>query len=343
MRKLVNTQIVYAIFGMFFSTTLIANNLKVPMHVSLVPTHISEEFYNSHSEIEEHFWYPYPYIHETSEMENQRYFSKLTHADESAFFEVEFKENGSIYRKIFDENGEVQIWSEIVKDFTLSQQIKNELSAMNYFDWKIENYEKVYQNNFESEIKHKVILSKESKTRVIYFNENEFVHKVLKWELQNYNFSKHKTVFLRAAFQGNRTEIKATELPDSIKSVILEKQLLTNVEKILMVDAVHIPEHRIILEYYDIPLKPKYEVLYKKGSHHIKAIFSSEGELLEENKVIELKKLPKYVKAEMDKQKYTFWRFDNLADIVYLEDGSSCYRLHAQEFGISQLLVLNSK
>ena len=133
------------------------------------------------------------------------------------------------------------------------------------------------------------------------------------------------------------------QIPDAVQNSIITSPYYENAFEYHEVNTVYTPDHKLIVEYYDLSFDPLYEVLYTKDKQTFKVLLNSKGEELKTVELITWKNAPKHVKHVTNKMKFSFWLFDHYIEKNKLADGTYCYKLYATEFGNTQMLMVNKK
>lgn len=340
--KNIFTSVVACLMVTFLSANISYDVVKSPISEERVPTDVVSTFKKDHKVVEESKWYPYPYRFSTENTNQNKnwYYSVVNLHDKPDFYEVEFNENGEVVRKIYDANGNFKMVSHVkANKNSWSPKIKNQLAGPAYKDWKVASYEVLKKGTYNVQTFHKVLMTNGDLTKVVYFDNDAQISKSREWEVSMEKID-DKNVYLKTAYAGNRARVEVKDLTWMVRMKI--KESLSNVKIIELIEAepVHIPQQRKELEYYDMSLSPTYQVVFKDKRVLKKNTYNGQGELLETVELINSVDLPTFVKNKVSKDRFSNWGFEENAEKVLLENGSTCYRLHADVNGQQHVFVV---
>jgi len=315
---------------------------KAPLSSEDIPSHITTKFHNNFEEEVDVTWYPYPYQSKQAKENNSRFFALSDKVHTTQYYEAMFQDETDDIKHVFDLDGNLILNITIKDKYNLPDELSMAVIAKGYEFWGVINYE-VVEKLEDNSITHKVLILSGAKTRAVYFDENFKFKKELKWEINDMQYKRKKTVFYKSGSHGERKKVEFEQMPIEVKNKIITADYYENAFEYHMVNSIHVPEHKVVKEYYDLYFDPIYEVIYTQDKSTFKTTIDSNGNEVETVEVIQWEKLPKFVKETTSNMKYSFWLFENNIEKVELLDGTNCYRLYAKEFGESYVLSVNMK
>ncbi|MEO9804730.1 MAG: PepSY-like domain-containing protein [Reichenbachiella sp.] len=343
MKKIRISHILF-VFGLLF--ILSYGQAQEPQSVSQkeVPKKVIKEFKETHANIEDAKWYPYPNRFWKEQSASLVNFPIIWINNIPNYYEVRFSDEKGKIRKVYDRTGKWIVSSRALAESDLSASISSQLDDKGYGTWEKVNIERISKSGETGKF-YKIWLKNQRKKRILFFDESGKLVKTLKWDDDTNMTTDNKAKLKNAPGTSKaKRQIAAKDVPDRVREKAKKDHI--DVEAIEWVEYTRVYDPFEGLSghsYYDILTPSFYQMIFTNNTGKFKATYNYLGELLEVAEVVKTKKLPEAVRKLMKSDLYKLWEFNKEHDLLNREDATMIYRIYGIENNRAVQLVLDEE